>query len=69
MARFALQTTPHDLPRASSPTNDNYFVDKLQEGLLAGSQPTSQEQTIDNFVNFHVAKVVHSAPGHSQKRE
>ena len=68
-ARVALQTIPHDLPRASSSTNDNYFVDKLQEGLLAGSQPTAQEQTIDNYVNFHVAKVVHSAPGHSQKRE
>ena len=57
-----------DQPRASSPINDNYFVNSLQEGLLAGSQTISQGQTL-NFVKCHVAKVVHSAPGHSQKKE
>ena len=54
-------------PRASSPINDNYFVNSLQEGLLAESQTFSQEQTI-NTVKCHVVKVAHSAPGHSQKR-
>ena len=63
-ARVTLQTIPRDLPRASSPTNDNHFVDKLQKGLLA-----AQEHSIDSYVNFHVAKVVHSAPGDSKKRE
>ena len=57
-----------DQPRPSSPINDNYFVNSLQEGLLAGSQTISQDQTL-NFVKCHVAKVVHSAPGHSQKKE
>ena len=33
-----------------------------------GSQIPSQEQTM-NTVKYHVVKVVHSAPGHSQKRE
>ena len=58
----------HDQPRASSPINDNYFVNSLQEGLLAGSRTLSREQTM-NSVKCHVVKVVHSAPGHSQKRE
>ena len=57
-----------DQPRTSSPINDNYFVNSLQEGLLAGSQTISQDQTL-NFVKYHVAKVVHCAPGHSQKKE
>ena len=61
-------TTPRDQPRASSPLNDNYFVNSLQEGLLAGSQTLAQKETL-NFANFHVVKSVPSAPGHSQKRE
>ena len=61
--------TTHDQPRASSPINDNYCLNKLQEGLLAGSQNSTQEQTMNTHVNFHVVKVVHAAPGHSQKRE
>ena len=60
--------TPRDQPRASSPLNDNYFVNSLQEGLLAGSQTLAQKETL-NFANFHVVKSVPSAPGHSQKRE
>ena len=59
---------PRDQPRASSPINDNYFVNSLQEGLLAGSQTLPQEKTL-NFASFHVVKSVPSVPGHSQKRE
>ena len=62
------RTTPHDQPRASSPINDNYFVNSLQDGLLAGSKTLSQENILST-VKCHVVKVVHSAPGHSQKRE
>ena len=44
----------------------------LQRGLLAGSQ-ISTRQTLDTCqslnANFHVVQAVHSAPGHSQKRE
>ena len=61
-------TTPRDQPRASSPINDNYFVNSLQEGLLAGSKTLTQEKTI-NVVNCHVVTDVPFAPGHSQKRE
>ena len=63
-----LPTTHLDQPRASSRINDNYCVTKLQARLLAGSSLPSQ--TIDNLnVKFHVVSNVHSAPGHSQKRE
>ena len=55
-------------PRASSPIIDNHCIDKLQRGLLAGSQ-CSTKQTIDTCVNFHVVKLAHTAPGHSQKKE
>ena len=66
--RESLPVTLRDQPRASSPINDNYCIDKLQRGLLARSQiPT--RQTIDTCVNFHVIKVAHTAPGHSQKKE
>ena len=61
-------TTYRNQPRASSPINDNYFVNSLQEGLLAGSKTLSQDLTL-NSVNCGVVKVVHSAPGHSQKKE
>ena len=61
-------TTPRDQPRASSPLNDNYFVNSLQEGLLAGSETLPLKETL-NFASFHVVKSVPSAPGHSQKRE
>ena len=57
-----------NIVRASRPINDNYCIDKLQRGLLARNQiPT--RQTIDTCVNFHVVKVAHIAPGHSQKKE
>ena len=42
-----LSTIPHHQPRASSPINDNYCVDKLQEGLLARSQPSTPRQTMN----------------------
>ena len=64
-----LQVTLHDQPRASCHINDNYCVTKLQARLLAGSSP----QTIDICTNLnvksHVVPSVHTAPGHSQKRE
>ena len=64
--------THRDQPRASSPINDNYCIAMLQKGLLAGSQ-NSTKQTLNTSqslnVNYHVVPVVHSAPGHSQKRE
>ena len=62
-------TTPHDQPRASSPINDNYCADRLQGGLLAGSQTSTQGHSINSHVNFHVVTAVPTAPGHSQKRE
>ena len=61
-----------DQPRASSPINDNYCVDKLQEGLLAGSQDSTPRQTMNTLLNtnanFHVVKVVHTASGLSQRK-
>ena len=68
-----LQTIPHDQPRASSPINDNYFIDKLQGGLLAGSQLSTSRQTMNigliTHVDFPVVEVVHTVPGHSQRKE
>ena len=65
--KVVLPTTHLDQPRASSHINDNYCVTKLQTRLLAGSPLPSQ--TIDNLnVKFHVSNI-HSAPGHSQKKE
>ena len=63
-----LQVTLRDQPRASSHTNDNYCVTKLQAGLLVGSSP----QTLDIYTTLnvkHLVPNVHTAPGHSQKRE
>ena len=64
--------TRRDQPRASSPINDNYCIAMLQRGLLARSH-NSTRQTLNTSqslnVNYHVVPVVHSAPGHSQKRE
>ena len=61
-------TTPRDQPRASSPINDNRCVDKLQGGLLAGSQTSTQEHLINSSVNLNVVNPVHTVPGHSQKK-
>ena len=62
-----------DQPGASSPINDNYCVDKLQEGLLAGSKVSTPRQTLNTCLNLNVncqvAKVVHSASGVSQRKE
>ena len=69
----SLPTLPHDQSRASSPINDNYCVDKLQEGLLARSQPSTQRHSMNthlfSHVNFSVVNVVHTAPGHLQRKE
>ena len=67
-ARPKPPTTHRDQPRASSPINDNHCVKGLQEGLLAGSKTVSQELLTDS-VNYGVVKVVHSAPGPSQRKE
>ena len=60
--------TLHDQPRASSPINDNHFVNSLQEELLAGSKTLTQEKTI-KVVNCHVVTFAPSVPRHSQKKE
>ena len=63
--------TLHDQPRASSHIDDNYCVTKLQARLLAGS--TLPTETIDICSSLNVKPLVvssvHTAPGHSQKRE
>ena len=56
-------------PRASSRINDNYCVAKLQTRLLAGSIPQTINTGLNLNVKLPVASHVHSAPGHSQKRE
>ena len=70
-AKERLSVIPHDQPRASSRINDNHCVDRVQTRLLAGSQPPGQtiNTLLHQNVNFPVAKVVHSAPGLSQKKE
>ena len=59
----------HDQPRASSRINDNYCVAKLQTRLLAGSTPQTINSGLNLNVKLPVASHVHTAPGHSQKRE
>ena len=62
-------TTLPDQPRASSPINDNYCVFNSQEGLLARNPVTAQRQCQVTFVKLDVVQCVHSAPGHSQRKE
>ena len=59
----------HDQPRASSHINDNYCVTKLQTRLLAGSTPQTLNTGSKLNVKLPVASHVHTAPGHSQKKE
>ena len=60
----------HDLPRASSHTNDNHCITRSQDRLLAGSLHTGKTMnTYFKAVNLNVVNVVPSAPGHSPKRE
>ena len=70
-AKERLPVIPHDQPRASSRINDNHCVDRFQTRLLAGSQPPGQtiNTLLHQNVNFPLAKVVHSAPWLSQKKE
>ena len=60
-------------PRASSLTNDNYCVDKLQERLLASSKEPARTSNIQTpqtqVVNFSVVTPVHFAKGHSQRKD
>ena len=66
--KVALPLTPHDLPRASSRTNDNYCMAKLKTRLLAGSTP--QALTRDFLtVKSPVVHTVTSTPGQSQKKD
>ena len=60
----------HNLPRASSHTNDNHCITRSQDRLLARSLYTGKTMnTYFKAVNLNVVNVVPSAPGHSQKRE
>ena len=59
----------HDQPRASSRINDNYCLTKLQPRLLAGSILQTINTGLNLNVKLPVASHVHSAPGHSQKKE
>ena len=70
-ARARIPTSLRNLPRASSHTNDNHCTDRFPGRLLARSTLTKQTMNncLDQNVNFHVVKVVPSAPGHSQKKE
>ena len=62
-------STHHNLPRANSLISDNRCITMLQGRLLAGS-PSVPRQTINSLnVNCHVAKLVHTAPRLSQKKE
>ena len=67
--KAALPLTHPDLPRASSRTNDNYCMIKLQTQLLAGS--LSQTPDFLTFLNVKplVVSNAHTAPGLSQKKE
>ena len=66
--KVALPLTPHDLPRASSRTNDNYCMTKLKTRLLAGSTPQAQTRDILT-VKSPVVHTVTSAVGRSQKKD
>ena len=59
----------HDQSRASSRINDHYCVTKLQTRLLAGNTPQTIDTCIKSNVKLPVVSHVHTAPGHSQKRE
>ena len=63
-----IKAKPRDQPRTSSPINDSYFGNSLQDGLLAGSKTLPPEKIL-NTVKCLVVNVVPSAPRHSQKRE
>ena len=64
-------STLHDQPRASSRINDNYCVTKLQAQLLAGRPLPTETIDICSSLNVKplVVSNVHTAPGHSQKKE
>ena len=68
-AEDVLPLSHRDQPRASSRINDNYCVTKLQARLLAGSIPQTINTGLNLNVKLPVASHVHSAPGHSQKKE
>ena len=64
----ASTSSPRDLPRVNSLINDNQCITLLQERLLTGS--IAVPKTINTLnVNCHVANLVHTAPGHSQRKE
>ena len=65
----ASTSTPPDQPRASSRTNDNQCLKTVQAGLLAGS--STQTLNIISPLNVKplVVSTVHTAAGHSQKKE
>ena len=67
----ASASTHRDLPRVNSLINDNYCVNLLPDRLLTRTSVLS-EKTINCLslnVKYPVVTHVHSAPGHSQKKE
>ena len=65
----AIVSSHHVLPRVNSLINNNYCVNLLPDRLLTRTSVV-QGKTINRLsVNCPVATRVHSAPGHSQKRE
>ena len=68
-----LQSSPRVRPRVSLLINDNQCVRYLFPSRLTGNnqQPPVVTQTINSHLTVkpRVASCVHSAPGHSQKKE
>ena len=64
-------STHHVLPRVNSLINDNYCVNLLLDRLLTrtSASPRKTINCLSLNVKHLAAKHVHSAPGHSQKRE
>ena len=62
-----------DQPRASSRTNDNHCVLRVQPRLLAGSLSPLPRQTMNTQlklnVNCHVVTDVYTSPGPSQRKD
>ena len=76
----SLPTTHHDRPRASSPINDNYCLNVLKAGLLAGSKKTKplsvtrvsqcdHSDTTEFKCKLACCKFCNIAEGHLQKKD
>ena len=72
-AKESLLSTHPDQPRASSRINDNYYVNFVHTGLLAGSNQEPPKKTINSYcsktlVNSFVVNPVLAAPGPSHRK-